>query len=182
MIRAAFLDRDGTMIHDPGYLADPAGVALLDGTAAAVALLRRSGYAVVVVSNQSGVARGLYGAAGVAAVNQRMMDLLAAVEPEARIAAVYVCPHGPEEGCPCRKPRPGLLLRAALDLDIDLAGSLAVGDSSRDVEAALAAGIPAPRALQLGAPDSRPSLLAAIQHLLPQVSISRGGRTPGVIP
>ncbi len=161
---AAFLDRDGTLIHDPGYLGDPAGVVLLDGAAAAVAALQRAGYVVVVLSNQSGVARGLYDEAAVAAVNARMCELLRKAEPAARIDAIYYCPHGPAGSCDCRKPLPGMFLRAARDLDLDCAASLAIGDHPRDVTAAQAAGIK--RAVQLGGPPHPPSLLAATTLLL----------------
>jgi D,D-heptose 1,7-bisphosphate phosphatase len=161
---AAFLDRDGTLIHDPGYLGDPAGVILLDGSVAALAALRRAGYLLVVISNQSGVARGFYDEAAVAAVNARMQELLIAGDPDARLDAIYYCPHGPEASCDCRKPLPGLFLRAARELDLDCAASLAIGDHPRDVQAAQSAGIG--RCLQLGASPHPPSLLAATTLLL----------------
>lgn len=163
--RAAFLDRDGTLIEDPGYLGDAARVALLPGAAEAVARLRRAGFAVVVVSNQSGVARGLFDEAAVHAVNRRMAELLLAADPEARIDAFYFCPHLPPElpggaACDCRKPLPGLILRAARELDLDLGASVGIGDRARDAEAALAAGCAA--ALQIGAAPEPESLLAAV--------------------
>ena len=161
---AAFLDRDGTLIHDPGYLGDPAGVVLLDGAATALAALRRAGYVLVVISNQSGVARGFYEEAAVDAVNARMRELFIAADPDARLDAIYYCPHGPDASCSCRKPQPGLFLRAARELDLDVATSLAIGDHPRDVAAAQAAGIA--RGVQIGAPPHPPTLLAATTLLL----------------
>ena len=140
--RAAFLDRDGTLIADPGYLGDPAGVELLPGVATALGQLRAAGFITVVVSNQSGVARGYFAAAAVEAVNRRMAELLRAADAHAVIDAYYFCPHGPDDGCSCRKPRPGLFLQAAAELQLDLSGSVCFGDSERDVQAAAAAGCP----------------------------------------
>jgi D-glycero-D-manno-heptose 1,7-bisphosphate phosphatase len=156
---AAFLDRDGTVIEDRAYLGEPAGVRLMAGAAEAVARLATAGYRVVVVTNQSGVARGLFDEAAVDAVNRRVADLLAASSPAAVIDGFYVCPH--LDRCDCRKPLPGLFLRAARERQLDLGRSLAVGDSPRDVQAARAAGCP--RTIQIG---DRLSLLEAVQTLL----------------
>ncbi len=167
--RAAFLDRDGTLIFDPGYLADPEKVVLLEGAAESVALLRRAGYLPIIISNQSGVARGMYDESAVAAVNKRLCELLVAAHPLALIDAIYYCPHGPDDDCPCRKPRPGLFLRAAEEKGIDLPASLSIGDNPRDVEAALGAGVT--RALRIGPPPCPPSLYAATTLLLGPASM-----------
>lgn len=137
---AVFVDRDGTLADTPPYVGDPDLVTLILGAADAVAVLNRAGFVVVVVSNQGGIARGLLTAAQVERVNQRVVSLLA--DGGARVEATYVCPHHPDfdRTCDCRKPSPGMLLRAALDLDLDLAGSWMVGDKALDVEAGLAAG------------------------------------------
>lgn len=156
---AAFLDRDGTLIEDRAYLGDPAGVRLLPGAPEALAGLTAAGYRVVVVTNQSGVARGLFDEAAVDEVNRRMADLLLAGNPDAVVDRFYVCPH--LDGCGCRKPLPGLFLRAALECHLDLGRSLAIGDSARDVDAARAAGCA--RAVRVG---ERLSLLAAVRSLL----------------
>jgi len=156
---AAFLDRDGTVIEDRAYLGDPDGVRLVPGAPEAVARLTAAGYRVVVVTNQSGVARGLFDEAAVDAVNRRVAELLAASSPAAVIDGFYVCPH--LGGCSCRKPLPGLFVRAARERQLDLGRSLAIGDSPRDVEAARAAGCP--RTIQVG---DRISLLEAVQRLL----------------
>lgn len=165
--KAAFLDRDGTLVHDPGYLGDPERVRLLPAASAAVARLHAAGFVVVVVTNQSGVARGYFDAAAVAAVNERIAELLLEADPEAKIDAFYVCPHGPPAtgapGCACRKPLPGLFLRAAEELGLDLAASIGIGDSERDVAAALAAGCA--RAERIG-PGAHADLASAVRALL----------------
>ncbi|HKA91991.1 MAG TPA: HAD family hydrolase [Haliangiales bacterium] len=161
---AAFLDRDGTIIDDPGYLGDPGGVRLLPGAAEAVAALAAAGYTVVVVTNQSGVGRGLYDEAAVEAVNRRVGQLLVAADPRARIERFYHCPHVPAELCECRKPRPGMLLRAARELSLDLAASLAIGDGERDVQAAVAAGCR--KAVRIGPGGTHPTLYEAVRSCL----------------
>jgi len=142
---AAFLDRDGTLIEDTGFVRHVTDVKLLPTAAEAVRRLNEAGWVVIVVSNQSGVARGLLTEDDVAATNKRMMELLK--KERAHVDAVYYCPHLPEGKvseyamvCDCRKPRPGMLLRAAEEHDIDLANSVTIGDAPRDVEAGLAAG------------------------------------------
>jgi D-glycero-D-manno-heptose 1,7-bisphosphate phosphatase len=130
---AVFLDRDGTLIVDREYLADPDGVELLPGAAEAVARLNRAGRPVVLVTNQSGIGRGYFSEADFHAVEARFEELLAA--GGAHLDAVYFCPHAPGAGpeCDCRKPAPGLFLRAARDHDLDLGAAFYVGDRLRDV-------------------------------------------------
>jgi D-glycero-D-manno-heptose 1,7-bisphosphate phosphatase len=138
--RAAFLDRDGTLIEDRHYLADPAGVSLMPGAAAAVRELNEAGMAVVVVTNQSGIARGHFSEADYERVRARVVELFAGAG--ARIDATYHCPHHPELTGPCACRKPGTLLyeRAAAELGLDPARSLYVGDRWRDVAPALALG------------------------------------------
>lgn len=141
MTRAAvFLDRDGTLIEDPGYLRDADQVRLLPGAADAVRRLRSSGLATVVVTNQSGIARGLLSEADYAATARRLDELLAA--EGARLDGQYHCPHLPEVTGPCECRKPGTLLyrRAATELDLDLAGSWWVGNDPRDVQPAARVG------------------------------------------
>lgn len=142
---AVFLDRDGTINREVDYLADPALFELLPGVPAALRALAAAGYALIVVTNQSGVARGLLDQATLDAIHARMVRELAAEGVE--FAAVESCPHHPEfpareslPPCSCRKPLPGMLLRAAEALGIDLARSWMVGDSLRDLQAGHAAG------------------------------------------
>jgi histidinol-phosphate phosphatase family protein len=131
---AAFLDRDGTIIDDAHYLADPELVRLRPGAAAAIAELNKVSIPVVVVTNQSGIARGLFTWRDYERVAARVESLLA--RHGARIDATYVCPHHPDFGdvCECRKPGTLLFRRAAADLALDLARSTYIGDRWRDVE------------------------------------------------
>jgi D-glycero-D-manno-heptose 1,7-bisphosphate phosphatase len=140
MHAAVFLDRDGTLVRDPGYLHDPALVELLPGVAEGLAALARAGWTLVVVSNQSGIARGLYGPDAFEAVMQRIQQLLAPYG--AHLAGWYFCPHHPDltGPCDCRKPGVALFERAAQDLALDLARSWFVGDRLKDVEPALRLG------------------------------------------
>ena len=142
---ALFLDRDGVLNVEVEYLHDPAGLVLVPGAAAAVAALNRRGVPVVLVTNQAGIGRGLYGEQDYRAVQRRLGELLAA--DGARLDAEYHCPHHPVHGlgpyrvaCDCRKPRPGLLLQAARELGLDLRSSVLVGDKLSDLEAGRAAG------------------------------------------
>ena len=137
---AAFFDRDGTLVEDPGFQRDPAAVRLLPGAAAAVRRLNAAGIAVVVVTNQSGIARGFITPEEYAAVERRIGELFA--RDGAQIDATYHCPHYPEVGGPCECRKPGTLLyrRAASDLDLDLGASWGVGDRVSDLEPVRALG------------------------------------------
>ena len=136
--RAVFLDRDGTIVDDPspGFLHEPGRVRLLPGAAEAIHRLNEAGWLVVTVSNQSGIARGLYDEAAFAAVQRRLGELLAA--HGAHLDATYYCPHHPEitGPCECRKPGVKLFRDAQTALGIDLARSYWVGDRLSDVEPA----------------------------------------------
>lgn len=133
-LRAVLLDRDGTVVHDVPYNGDPAAVRTVPGARAAVDRLRAAGLRVGMVSNQSGVARGLLTRDQVDAVNARVSDELGGLE------VVEVCPHGPDDGCPCRKPGPLMVLRAAAALGVAPYECAVVGDIGADVGAAVAAG------------------------------------------
>ena len=135
--RALFLDRDGTLIVDVGYPKDPAHVELIPGAADALRRLQED-WALVVISNQSGIGRGLITEAQAAAVHERFVALFA--EAGVRFAACYYCPHAPDAACACRKPAPGLLRDAAKELQLDLAQSVILGDKPSDLEAGRAAG------------------------------------------
>jgi histidinol-phosphate phosphatase family protein len=133
---AVFLDRDGTLVRDPGYLHEPQQVELLPGVAEGLASLARAGWPLVVISNQSGIARGLYGAEAFGTVMDRIAALLA---PRGiRLTAAYFCPHHPDVTgpCDCRKPGVALFERAARDFALDLARSWFVGDRLKDIEPA----------------------------------------------
>jgi D-glycero-D-manno-heptose 1,7-bisphosphate phosphatase len=133
---AIFLDRDGTIVEDPGYLHEPEKVRLLAGAAEAIARFNAAGLLVVTVSNQSGIARGLYTESDYHAVQERLVDLLAT--QHARLDASYFCPHHPEftGACECRKPQTKLFRDAEAALGIDLTRSWWVGDRLSDVKPA----------------------------------------------
>jgi len=143
---AVFLDRDGTLVRDMRNGADPAALELLAGVPAALRALQQHGYRLVVVTNQSGVARGLFSLAEARAMGTRLAALLAAFG--LRLDGYYLCPHHSEgviaahaAACGCRKPAPGLLRRAAADLELDLSRSWMVGDTPADMAAGRAAGV-----------------------------------------
>ena len=137
---SVFLDRDGTLIEEVGYLGDPDGVVVLSGVPEALQRLRDAGFALVVVSNQAGVARGYFTEEDVLAVNRRLAELLEA--EGIRLDAWHFCVHHPDHGgpCECRKPEPGMLRDAARQLDLDLSRSWIVGDHPSDAEAGRRAG------------------------------------------
>ena len=130
---AVFVDRDGTIVVERYYLADPEDVELVPGAARALAALVAAGYALVVVTNQSGIARGLYDETAFHEVQRRVEELLAA--EDVRFDAVFYCPHHPDftGPCECRKPGTALFRRAAAELGLDLARSFFVGDRLKDV-------------------------------------------------
>ncbi len=139
MSRAAvFLDRDGTINEEMGYINHLSRLVLLPRAAEGLRLLNQAGVPVVMVTNQSGAARGYFPASLVQEVNNRLTELLAA--GGARLDGVYTCLHHPDDNCPCRKPRPELLLQAAQDLDLDLSRSYLVGDRYKDIQTAANAG------------------------------------------
>jgi histidinol-phosphate phosphatase family protein len=143
--RAVFFDKDGTLIEDVPYNVDPDQIRLEPGAADALRQLNAAGYRLFVISNQSGVARGYFPEEALVKVEGRLRELLA--DAGVRLAGFYYCPHHPAGSlpayavaCSCRKPAPGLLLRAAVEHDIDLPRSWFVGDILNDVEAGRSAG------------------------------------------
>ena len=139
------MDRDGTLTEEVGYVNHPRRLRLLPRSAAAVRRLNEAGIAAVVVTNQAGVARGYFGPEVLDAVNDALVAQLK--QEGAYLDGLYVCPHHPTEGeppwradCECRKPRPGLLRRAAAELGLDLAASTVVGDKGSDLATARAVG------------------------------------------
>ena len=162
------LDRDGTLVVDVPYNGDPARVVAVPGARDAVERLRAAGVALAVVSNQSGVARGLLTHADVTAVNRRIEELLGPLGPW------FVCPHGPDEGCACRKPQPGMVVAAAAALGVRPEDCVLIGDTGADVDAARAAGARAvlvPNAVTRAdevarAPEVAADLAAAVARVL----------------
>ena len=146
MKKAVFLDRDGTVNEEVGYMTDLAKLRLIKGAGAAIRRLNETGYTVVLVTNQSGVARGYFPESLVHEANDRLDEMLRS--DGARIDAVYYCPHHPTAGssnltrdCDCRKPRTGLIDRAVKDLGIDIRHSYMVGDKWSDVDLGHRAGM-----------------------------------------
>ena len=142
---AVFLDRDGTVIEERGYLGHLDLIELFPGSAQAIRLLKDAGYAVVIVTNQAGVARGLFDEAFVQSAHARLDAMLR--EQGALVDGYYYCPHHPDGSvdryalrCECRKPAPGMVRQAAADLDLDVARSFVVGDKWLDVGLATNAG------------------------------------------
>jgi histidinol-phosphate phosphatase family protein len=160
MRRVAFLDRDGTLNPRPpehDYVRRPDEFSWLPGAAEGVARLARAGFALAVVSNQRGIARGLVSAAVLEDIEERIQQELSV--HGCRIDAFRYCPHESDAGCACRKPAPGMLLELARELDLDLERSWMIGDSEDDVLAGLAAGCRSARITTSGA-GSRADVVA----------------------
>lgn len=183
---AVFLDRDGVLVEDVGFLGKPAGIRILPGVAQALRSLA-SRFRLVVVTNQSGIARGLFNEDDLLAIHRELSGRLA--EQGAVLDAYYYCPHLPEGSvpayslyCECRKPKPGMLRQASSDMGIPLSESYMIGDKPRDVLAGLAVGA---KGIMLGSgengcPDSAivaGSLLEAAKLILNQVQLTANSRT-----
>jgi D-glycero-D-manno-heptose 1,7-bisphosphate phosphatase len=135
---AIFLDRDGTLNESVGYVNHPSRFHLFPWTVAAIRTIRENGYLAVMVTNQSGVGRGLFGENVLDEVHRELRQVLTGADAE--LHGIYVCPHRPHDGCECRKPRPGMLLRAERDLHCDLTRSWMIGDTLSDLETAWSVG------------------------------------------
>jgi D-glycero-D-manno-heptose 1,7-bisphosphate phosphatase len=138
-MKLVILDRDGTINHDSdNYIKSPGEWRPIDGSLEAIARLTQAGYRVVVATNQSGIARGLFDTATLIAIHDVLQR--AAALAGGRIDAFFFCPHAADSACACRKPKPGMLLEIARRFNVSLSGVYMVGDAPRDVEAAAAAG------------------------------------------
>lgn len=132
------VDRDGTLNVEKHYLSEEEKVELLPGAAEGIQRLRMLGLPVVVVTNQSGIARGYFDVAALEGVHRRIEELLR--HEGTSVDRFYVCPHGPDDECACRKPRPAMALRAAVDFKADLSKSFVIGDKASDIELGKAVG------------------------------------------
>jgi D-glycero-D-manno-heptose 1,7-bisphosphate phosphatase len=130
--RVALLDRDGTIIVERNYLADPEGVELLPNAAEGLRALRDMGYRLILITNQSGIGRGYFSRETVDRIHERMMQQLGDVA----LDAIYICPHTPEDRCDCRKPETGLARQAAEELHFDPSNAVVIGDKPCDIELA----------------------------------------------
>lgn len=198
---AVFFDRDNTLIVSDGYLGDPSKVVLVEGAAEMVGRVRSLGYAVVVFSNQSGVARGMFTEDDVRRVNARLDELLADHNPQAVIDRHEFCPFHPEGTVPeyareseLRKPKPGMILQAAEKLALDLSKSWVIGDAPRDIESGKAAGCKtiwykdprlapssAARELMLTVPDAVVSTLREAMDVIAREALVRQSSAPEVV-
>ena len=168
---AFFLDRDGTLVADHGYPDDPAAMVPLPGVVEAMQLLRRAGFLLVLVSNQSAIGRGMLSVDRHLEIHAALARRLASSEVE--LDGAYYCPHTPWASCKCRKPSPGLLQAAVTDLGIDVKRSFMVGDRQSDIGAGLALGC---KTILLGNWDEREAdsgyvfsdLLQAARSILPR--------------
>lgn len=127
---AVFLDRDGTVNHDKNYLSDEKDLKIYGFVKKAVLKLRKAGFKIVIVTNQSGIARGFLTEKKLKTIHRTLIKMLK--EINVKIDGIYYCPHGPDDDCGCRKPKTGMALRAARELNLDLKKSYTVGDSVRD--------------------------------------------------
>ena len=174
-LAAVLFDRDGTLVHDVPYNGDPEQVRPVDGAREALDRLRTAGIPTAVVSNQSGIARGLLTRAQVDAVHDRLAELIGPLGP------VFVCEHGPGDGCACRKPAPGMVLAAAAQLGVAPADCALVGDIGADVGAALAAGaravlVPTPVTRAEEVEAARAAGVPVVADLLAAVDLLLGDR------
>lgn len=147
--RAAFIDRDGTMAKDAHYCSRPEDFELFPYAAKAIRLLNKCGFKVIVVTNQSGIARGYFTEETLAQIHEKMKDELA--KQEAHVDDIYYCPHHPDDCCDCRKPKPKLIVQAAKEHNIDLGHSFVVGDLQIDIDMGKLAGC---RTILIGTPPS----------------------------
>lgn len=174
-LNGVLLDRDGTLIKDVPYNGDPDLVELMPGAVQAVARLRAAGLKLGIISNQSGIGRGLFTNEQLWAVNRRVDELLGPMD------AWFICPHVPEDGCPCRKPQPGMVLAAASHWGLAVQSLAVIGDIGADIDAAEAAGcrsvlVPTAVTLQTEvarAPQVAADLTAAVTALLDNASTPR---------
>jgi|SRR3989344_9119677 len=181
------LDRDGVINHDStDYIKSPKEWMAIPGSLEAIAALNKAGHQVVVATNQSGVGRGYFSLDTLDAIHQKMEKELAAVGGE--LAGIYSCLHHPDEGCECRKPKPGLLKQIEKDFGVDITQALVVGDSLRDIEAAQAAGciavlvetgkpIPSPLPLKMQKVPIFSNLAQVVEGVLGDASLGNFSRS-----
>lgn len=161
MMKVAFLDRDGVINNDTGYVHKIEDFSFADGCVAALTLLQQKGFALIIVTNQSGIGRGYYTEQDYQQLTQWYVSELS--RQGVNITDVFHCPHAPEDECDCRKPKAGLFLQAASQHDIDFSASMMVGDKTSDIDAATAVGIPHTYLLQENGRYTR--LLDCAQHI-----------------
>lgn len=167
--RFALLDRDGTIVIDKIYLSDPAGLEFAPGVIEGLCLMRDAGLRFIMITNQSGIARGHFDDETLARIHLRLREMLA--EAGINLEAIYYCPHGPADGCHCRKPEPGLVLDAMADFGFSPVEAVLIGDSEADMGAATATGVSgirvaSPSAGESATPGVAPDFLAAARRAI----------------
>jgi len=181
MGKAAFLDRDGVINRDTAYIADWSEFEFLPGAIEGMRLLQDAGYELIVVTNQSGIARGIFSESDYQALTEKMKATLA--EHGVVLTEVYFCPHHPTEGqgsylmtCECRKPAPGMLKQAMADHSIDPAGSLMIGDKASDIEAGRRVGVVSLYRVRSDYDDVEDSDVVSVNSLLEAAQLEVTGR------
>lgn len=162
--RAFFLDRDGVVNVDHGYVARTEDFKFMPNIFPVLRCLSDKGYLLVVITNQSGIGRGYYTEEDFQKLTDWMLGRFS--DEGIDLAAVYSCPHRPETGCACRKPAPGMLLQAQQELGVNMSASWMVGDKESDMQAAAAAGIPNRVLLGMESSPSSTYLVASLEALL----------------
>jgi D-glycero-D-manno-heptose 1,7-bisphosphate phosphatase len=148
--KVVVLDRDGTIVVDRHYLADPDDLELAPGAAVGLRRMSAMGFRLVVITNQSGIARGFFSLSRLEEIHQRLQQMLDAIGVD--LNGIYFCPHGPTDGCECRKPKLGLMQQASRELGFDMSRSIVIGDQVSDVEFGQRAGA---LTMLIGKPESQ---------------------------
>jgi len=179
--RFALLDRDGTIVVDKVYLSDPAGLEFAPGVIEGLRLMRDAGLRFIMVTNQSGVARGYFDEKTLGGIHARLRAMLAGEGID--LEAIYHCPHGPWDDCRCRKPRPGLVLDAMADFGFSPEEAVLIGDSDADMGAAAAAGVTGirvatPDAGEIAAPDVASDFAMAARRAIDYFELRRTKKQP----
>ena len=131
MKKALFLDRDGTIIHDPGYLSKIEQIRFYDGVLEKIAFLKNIGFKIFIITNQSGVGRGYFSEEKLNVIHDHLLKMM--YDNQAGVDGIRYCPHAPEDGCACRKPSPEMVLSLSKEFDVDLQQSFFIGDKIQDV-------------------------------------------------
>ena len=179
--RFALLDRDGTVVIDKVYLSDPAGLEFAPGVIDGLRLMRDAGLRFIMITNQSGIARGFFDEETLARIHRRLREMLA--DEGIDLEAIYHCPHGPADGCRCRKPEPGLVLDAMADFGFSPVEAVLIGDSEADMGVAAATGITgvrvaAPNAGEIAAPGVAPDFLVAARRAIDHFEARQAKKQP----
>jgi len=159
--KVVILDRDGTIVVDRHYLSDPDALQFEPWAEAGLRSMSDMGFRLVVITNQSGVARGLFSLARLAEIHDRMRQMLHAIG--VALEGVYFCPHGPQEGCECRKPNLGLMRQASRELGFEMSRSIVIGDKDSDVEFGRRAGA---LTMLIAKPGARPASTTSPDHVV----------------